>query len=81
MTLNYVHKKVTEFMTYIQSINLYEISSSAARRDNQKKLNDAYRYADNFRAEIEREMIKNKQKRRYKWIEKTLKIIDIIKIG
>ena len=64
MTLNYVHKKVTEFMTYIQSINLYEISSSAARRDNQKKLNDAYRYADNFRAEIEREMIKNRQKRR-----------------
>ena len=63
MTLNYVHKKVTEFMTYIQSINLYEISSSAARRDNQKKLNDAYRYADNFRAEIEREIIKNKQKR------------------
>ena len=63
MTLNYVYKKVTEFMTYIQSINLYEISSSAARRDNQKKLNDAYRYADNFRAEIEREMIKNKQKR------------------
>ena len=63
MTLNYVYKKVTEFMTYIQSINLYEISSSAARRDNQKKLNDAYRHADNFRAEIEREMIKNKQKR------------------
>ena len=62
MTLNYVHKKVTEFMTYIQSINLYEISSSAERRANQKKLNDAYRYADNFRAEIEREMIKNKQK-------------------
>ena len=64
MTLNYVHKKVTEFMTYIQSINLYEISSSAERRANQKKLNDAYRYADNFRAEIEREMIREKQKKR-----------------
>lgn len=63
MTLNYVHKKVTEFMTYIQSINLYEISSSAERRANQKKLNDAYKHADNFRAEIERERIKNKQKR------------------
>lgn len=63
MTLNYVYKKVTEFMTYIQSINLYEISSSAERRANQKKLNDAYKYADNFRAEIERERIKNKQKR------------------
>lgn len=63
MTLNYVHKKITEFMTYIQSINLYEISSSAERRANQKKLNDAYKHADNFRAEIERERIKNKQKR------------------
>lgn len=63
MTLNYVYKKVTEFMTYIQSINLYEISSSAERRANQKKLNDAYKHADNFRAEIERERIKNKQKR------------------
>ena len=68
MTLNYVYKKVTEFMTYIQSINLYEISSSAERRANQKKLNDAYRHADEFRAEIEREHIKNQQKkeRRYK---------------
>lgn len=63
MTLNYVYKKVTEFMTYIQSINLYEISSSAERRANQKKLNDAYKHADNFRAEIERESIRNKQKR------------------
>ena len=63
MTLNYVYKKVTEFMTYIQSINLYEISSSAERRANQKKLNDAYRHADELRAEIERERIKNKQKR------------------
>ena len=64
MTLNYVHKKVTKFMTDIQSINLYEISSSAVRRDNQKKLNDAYRHADEFRAEIERESIKNRQKRK-----------------
>lgn len=63
MTLNYVYKKVTEFMTYIQSINLYEISSSAERRVNQKKLNDAYRHADEFRAEIEREHIKNQQKK------------------
>lgn len=63
MTLNYVHKKVTQFMTDIQSINLYEISSSTERRANQKKLNDVYRHADDFRAEIEREIIKNKQRR------------------
>ena len=64
MTLDRLHKKVTEYMAYIQSINLCEISSSVARRANQKKLNDAYRHADEFRAEIEREMIKNRQKRR-----------------
>lgn len=63
MTISHVYKKVTEFMTYIQSINLYEISSSAERRANQKKLNDAYRHADELRAEIERERIRNKQKR------------------
>lgn len=63
MTISHVYKKVTQFMTDIQSINLYEISSSAERRANQKKLNDAYRHADELRAELEREHIKNKQKR------------------
>lgn len=63
MTLDYVYKKVTEFMAEIQNINFYEIGSSAIRRANQKKLNDAYRHADDFRGEIEREMIKEKQRR------------------
>lgn len=63
MTLDYVYKKVTEFMAEIQSINLYEIGSSAIRRANQKKLNGAYRQMDDFRAEIEREIIKEKQRK------------------
>ena len=63
MTLNYVHKKVTEFMTYIQSINLYEIESRQVRIVNQQKLNKAYRVLDNFRDELIRESIRNKQKR------------------
>ena len=63
MTISHVYKKVTQFMTDIQSINLYEISSSAERRANQKKLNDAYRHADELRAELEREHIKNKQRK------------------
>lgn len=61
MTLGYAYRKVTQFMEDIQSVNLYEISSSTERRANQKKLNDAYRHADEFRAEIEREYIKKKQ--------------------
>lgn len=63
MTLNYVYKKVTEFMVTLQSINVYEMSSSTMRRLNQKKINDAYRQLDNLRAELEREHIKNKQRK------------------
>ena len=63
MTLDYVYKKVTDFMADIQSINLYEIGSSFTRRANQKKLNSTYKHMDDFRAEIEREKIKEKQKK------------------
>lgn len=63
MTLDYVYKKVTGFMAEIQNINLYEIGSSAIRRANQKRLNSAYKNMDDFRGEIEREKIKEKQKR------------------
>lgn len=63
MTISHVYKKITEAMETIQSINVYEMSSSAMRRYNQKSLNTAYRQLDNLRAELERERIKNKQKR------------------
>ena len=33
MTLDYVYKKVTDFMADIQSINLYEIERSAVVQD------------------------------------------------
>lgn len=63
MTISHVYKKITEVMQTIENINTYEMSSSAMRRYNQKKINDAYRQLDNLRAELEREHIKNKQKR------------------
>lgn len=63
MTISHVYKKITEAMETIQSINVYEMSSSAMRRYNQKSLNTAYRQLDNLRAELEREHIRNKQKR------------------
>lgn len=62
MTISYVYKKITETMQTIQSINLYEMSSSM-RQYNQKRINCAYKQLDELRAEIEREHIKNKQKR------------------
>lgn len=64
MTISHVYKKVTEVMETIQNVNLYEISSVTMRRLNQQRINTAYRQLDNLRAELEREYIKNKQKRR-----------------
>ena len=63
MTISYVYKKITEVMETLENINIYEMSSSVMRRYNQKKINDAYKMLDNLRAELEREHIKNKQKR------------------
>ena len=64
MTIGHVYKKLTEIMQTIENINIYEMSSSTMRRLNQQKINKAYRQLDNLKAEIERESIKNKQKRR-----------------
>ena len=63
MTISHVYKKITEVMQTIENVNLYEMTSSTMRRLNQKSLNKAYKMLDGLRAEIEREMIKNKQKR------------------
>ena len=63
MTISHVYKRITEAMETIQSVNVYEMSSSAMRRLNQKKINQAYKQLDNLRAELEREHIKNKQKK------------------
>ena len=64
MTIRHVYKKITEIMQTIENINIYEMSSSTMRRLNQQKINKAYKQLDNLKAEIEREYIKNKQKRR-----------------
>ena len=63
MTISHVYKKVTEVMQTIENVNLYEMTSSTMRRLNQKSLNKAYKMLDELRAEIERERIRNKQKR------------------
>lgn len=64
MTLNHVYKKITEVMQVIENINLYEITTLSRRMVNQKNINKAYKMLDELRAEIEREHIKNKQKRK-----------------
>lgn len=61
--MSHVYNKVTEVMKTIENINLYEVSSSVMRRLNQRNINKAYKMLDDLRAEMEREHIKNKQKR------------------
>ena len=61
MTTNHVYKKITEVMQIIENLNLYESNSRTRRMLNQQQLNKAYRVLDNFRDEIIREHIKNKQ--------------------
>ena len=62
MTIGHVYKKITEVMQTIENVNLYEMTSSTMRRLNQKSINSAYKMLDELRAEMEREVIKNKQK-------------------
>lgn len=64
MTISHVYKKVTEVMSLIENLNFYEIESRQVRIIKQQKLNKAYRVLDNFRDELIREMIREKQKKR-----------------
>lgn len=63
MTISYVYKKITEVMQTIENINLYEVTTLSRRMVNQRSINKAYKKLDELRAEIEREHIKNKQKK------------------
>lgn len=66
MTLSHVYKKIDKVMKMIENFNFIEIESRQVRLANQQKLNKAYRVLDDFKAEIEREIIKNRHKRKGK---------------
>lgn len=63
MTIGHAYKKVSEVMALIENLNFYEIETRSVRILNQQKLNKAYKVLDDFKAELEREVIKNKQKK------------------
>ena len=63
MTIGHAYKKVSEVMALIENLNFYEIETRSVRILNQQKLNKAYRLLDDFKAELEREIIRNKQKK------------------
>ena len=62
MKINHVYKIVSETMAILENINLYDVSSRTQRILNQQKIHKAYRKLDNFRDELIRENIINKQK-------------------
>lgn len=62
MKISYAYKKISEVMTILENINLYDVSSRTQRILNQQKIHKAYRKLDDFRDELIRENIKNKQK-------------------
>lgn len=62
MKISYAYKKISEAMALIDNINLYEVSTVTVRMLNQKKLHKVYKLLDDFRDELIRENIKNKQK-------------------
>lgn len=62
MKISYAYKKISETMTILENINLYEVSSRTQRILNQQQIHKAYRKLDSFRDELIRENIKNKQK-------------------
>lgn len=63
MTTNHAYEEISKAMSLIENLNLYESNSRTRRMLNQQQLNKAYRVLDNFRDELIRENIKNKQKR------------------
>lgn len=63
MKISHVYKIVSDTMTILENINLYEISSRTQRILNQRQIHKAYSKLDNFRDELIRENIINKQKK------------------
>lgn len=63
ITLKETYNVVNDTMKILENINLYEVSSRTQRILNQQKIHKAYKLLDNFRDELIRENIKNKQKR------------------
>lgn len=58
MKINHIYNIVVNTMEELENINLLDISK---RKQNQAKLNEAYKILDNFKDELIREDIKRKQ--------------------
>lgn len=59
MTINHIYNIVIDTMNKLEDIDFINLDK---RKYNQQQLNEAYKILDNFRDELIRENIKNKQK-------------------
>ena len=58
MTINHIYNIVTDIMNKLENIDFISLDK---RKYNQQQLNEAYKILDNFKDELIRENIKNKQ--------------------
>ncbi len=58
MTINHIYNIVVNTMNKLENIDFISLDK---RKYNQQQLNEAYRNLDNFKDELIRENIKNKQ--------------------
>lgn len=63
MTINHIYNIIVKAMDNLQDIDFINLDK---RKYNQQQLNEAYKILDNFKDELIRENIKNKQKRTQK---------------
>ena len=59
MTINHIYNKMNKAMTILENVDMMSLDK---RKYNQEQINKAYELLDNFRDELIRENIKNKQK-------------------
>ena len=59
MTINHVYNIINKIMKLIENIDMMSLDK---RKYNQEQINKTYNVLDNFRDELIRENIKNKQK-------------------
>ena len=59
MTINHIYNIVVNTMNKLENIDFLSLDK---RKYNQQHLNEAYKILDNFKDELIRENIKNKQK-------------------
>ena len=63
MTINHIYNIIVKAMDNLQDIDFINLDK---RKYNQQQLNETYKILDNFKDELIRENIKNKQKRTQK---------------